>query len=83
MFPDDDTPGCCDDPRNYTCEPNDFIDPDTGYREGDFWRCSCGNLIEDSDYGLLVQWFQNPVPEPDGVPAEIDERTRIEKKRIA
>lgn len=76
---------CCDDPTNYTMEPGDHIpDPDTGFVQPNFYRCNvCRNLIEDFDYINLVKWHRDPTLEPDAVPAEIDERTKVPEKRIA
>lgn len=74
---------CCDSPSNYTYIPaSGMHDPLTGVAEEPEWRCHCGNQIAESDY--LVNWTnKRDRIEPDAVPEEIDEKTRIPEKRIA
>lgn len=75
---------CCDNPANYQfIPPSGTRDLETGYPDEAFYECSCGNRIAESDFEMIVRWSENKQPEPDGVPEEIDERTRIQEKRIA
>jgi hypothetical protein len=76
-------PRCCDNPANFKCEPSLDRDPDTGYFEGSYYRCAqCRNLICEEDYAAICMWAQR-IQEPEAVPAEIDQKTRIHEKRIA
>lgn len=76
---------CCDIPSNYQYIPaSGLYDPLTGVAEEPFYQCSCGGRICESDYANICKWFESKnQTEPDAVPIEIDERTRIKEKRIA
>ena len=80
---------CCDNPENFVLDQSIYdTERETGYvHDLRFYRCQeCGNLICDEDLAAICQYrelMNRQQAEPDAVPVEIDEATRIRKQKVA